>query len=86
MSHKNWVGSLLTWLLGVLLGWYAGGSESVQENVVHWWRKVEIYRIWMVGSWDAGRCKVGLKEKELKLIKEAYKPSPPQFSAPGAGR
>ena len=40
----------------------------------------------MVGSWDAGRCKVGLKEKEVKLIKEAYKPSPPQFSAPGAGR
>ena len=24
---------------------YAGGSESVQENVVHWWREVEVYRI-----------------------------------------
>ena len=48
---------------------------------------MEIYKIWIVGSWDAGRCKVGLKEKEVKLIKEAYKPSPPQyFSAPGAGR
>jgi hypothetical protein len=40
----------------------------------------------MVGSWDAGRCKVDLKKKEVELIK-AYKPSPPEsFSAPGAGR
>lgn len=65
----------------------AGGSESDQENVVHWQRKVEVYGIWMARSWDAGRCKVGLKEEELKLIKEAYKPLPLQsFSAPGAGR